>query len=80
MNIQLIKGNYDSKEAFELISRLVQVKIDFHEKQIASGQSEEDIKMRERRIKELQDELMQARERLGAEHQRINLEGSIHLN
>lgn len=80
MNIQLIKGNYDSKEAFELISRLIQVKIEFHEKQIGKGQSEEDIKMRERRIKELQDELKQAREELSAENKRIDLEGIIHLN
>jgi cob(I)alamin adenosyltransferase len=57
MKIQLIKGSFSRQESLELISKLMEVKMKFHESKIKNDQHEEDIKMRENRIRELQREL-----------------------
>ena len=57
MNIQLIKGHFHTPEAIELITEMVQVKIKFLERKINLTHTEEDIKMRENRIRELQKDL-----------------------
>ena len=56
MTIQLIQGQFSANEAIEIITKMVHVKIKFHEDKIHSNANEEDIKMRERRIKQLQKE------------------------
>jgi len=61
MNIQLIEGEFKSKDAVHLITEMIQVKIKFHETKISTAQSEEDIKARERKIKRLQNELHELR-------------------
>jgi hypothetical protein len=50
----LLDGSFSNRDAMDLITRLIHVKINFHEQKITAGSSEEDIKMREKRIKELQ--------------------------
>lgn len=57
MNITLIDGHFQSKEALELLTKVIHVKIKFHEDKIAQLDIEEDIKMRENRVKELQKDL-----------------------
>lgn len=64
MTIQLIKGSFDASDAIELMQQLVQVKIKFHEMKINASHNEEDIKMRENRIKQLQDDFGNARDYL----------------
>ncbi len=56
MTLKLINGNFNSLEVLEMISHMVNIKIRFHENKINSSLSEDDIKMRERKIKALQDE------------------------
>lgn len=56
MNLQLIKGQYTPDEALSMITQWVQATIAFHENKIDKSQSEEDIKMREQRIKSIQQE------------------------
>lgn len=57
MKIQLIKGSFPRQDAIELITKMLDVKIRFHESKIMKNQHEEDVKMREKRIKELQHDL-----------------------
>ena len=57
MNFQLIKGHFNANEALELVTQMVHVKIKFQENKIQHASSEEDIKMREGRIKQLQKDL-----------------------
>ena len=64
MNIQLIKGSFHVNDSIELMNQLVQVKIKFHEQQVNKSYNEEDIKMRESRIKQLQNDLADARQYL----------------
>ena len=61
MNLQLIKGRFSKEEGIELLTQMVQVKIRFHEQKISKSHDEADIKMREKRIKQLQQDLQEAR-------------------
>lgn len=64
MKIQLIKGSFSNADAMDLLNNLVSAKIRFHESRIEKSLNEEDIKMRESRIKELQRDLHEARKKL----------------
>jgi hypothetical protein len=79
MKIQLIHGTFEAQEALELLSKLIHAKIKFHESRITTVCSEEDIKMRESKIKLLQKDLYEARLYISAQ-QIINLESEIFLN
>ena len=54
MNIQLIEGQFNKKEALELITQMIHIKIKFHENKINNNSNEEDVKYRETKIKNLQ--------------------------
>lgn len=64
MNIDLMNGTFSPNEAMELISRLVDAKIRFLQDRIETTASEEDIKMRETRIRRIQSEFHQAKKTL----------------
>lgn len=57
--LHLIDGSFSLNDSVELLTRLVQTKINYHELKIATLENEEDIKMREQRIKTLQQELQE---------------------
>lgn len=62
MKMQLINGYFNAKDALDLITQLVHAKVKFHESKISHTTSEEDIKTREKRIKDLQRELFELRQ------------------
>lgn len=64
MNLPLIKGHFPQADALELLTQFFQIKIKYHENRIDKAHNEEDIKMRERRIKQLQNDLHDARHEL----------------
>ncbi len=78
--MQLIKGKFKSYDALTIITQLVEVKIKFHEEKIGVSENEEDIKMRETRIKELQRYLKQTRDHLIDNPGEVSMEGLIHIN
>jgi hypothetical protein len=57
MEIKLINGKFNGVDASVLISEIIRVKIAFLENKINAKSSEEEIKMRESHIKELQTNL-----------------------
>lgn len=61
MHLELIKGTFTAHEALELLKEAVNTKIRFYESKIAECQHEEDIKMRERQIKQVQKEYQEAK-------------------
>ena len=79
MVLNLIKGNFTTKEAQELITELIHVKIKFHENKIKIADQEEDIKMREKRIKQLQKELYEVKNYIDRKKESISLFGEINL-
>lgn len=61
MNIELINGTYPPNEGLDLILKMIDVKIRYHEQKIDLLDNEEDMKMREQRIKQLQNEATRIR-------------------
>lgn len=62
MEIQLLKGNFTQSEALDILTQLIHIKIKFHENKIEKSDNEEDIKMRENRIKKLLQDLYEAKQ------------------
>lgn len=77
MQIQLIQGRFSSEDAVELITRLIQSKIAFHEEKIHHTDMEEDIKFRENRIKNLQKSLSDLRDTIRSGNRMIDIDSSI---
>lgn len=79
MELHLIKGSFEKEEALELIQQMIQLKIKFHEKKIQQCEQEEDIKMRENRIKQLQNEFNQARALIQEKTTFCSIQSTIHI-
>lgn len=79
MNIQLIHGQFSSQEAIDIITKMVHVKIKFHEEKITSSSSEEDVKMREQRIKGLQKELYEVRDFITHKKAKIEMHSVVEI-
>ena len=79
MNISLIKGHFPQADALDLLTQLVQVKIKYHEDKIGLSQNEEDMKMRERRIKELQHNLHSVRQQILMKDSLCELNADINI-
>jgi len=82
MELQLIKGRFEIEDALNLITKLVETKIKYLESKINNQgfNSEEDIKRREKRIIELQNELKQVRDNFLLLSSGIELNASITIN
>ena len=79
MKIHLIKGQFSSKDALDIITKMINIKIKFQEEKIENSHNEEDIKMRETRIKILQKELYESRKFIESNGDKISLESEINL-
>lgn len=79
MNLQLINGQFSSKEAIEILSQMLHVKIKFHESKINQTSNEEEVKMREKRIKELQKDLFDVRQYIESQGDSISMQSTITL-
>lgn len=72
--MQLIQGQFTAQEALDIITQMINVKIKFHENKINNSHAEEDIKMREKRIKQLQQELQESRDYIQKQGKNIALD------
>lgn len=79
MKFQLIQGNFESKDALEILTKMVQVKIKFHEEKIDNSLQVEDIKMREKKIRKLQNDLSEVRSLLMKKGGTSSLSGEIEI-
>jgi hypothetical protein len=77
MNIQLIEGQFTNKEALDLITQMIHIKIKFHENKINNNSSEEDVKYRETKIKNLQKELFELKYFLDNNGNTVKLEAKV---
>ena len=81
MIITVAKGTFSSKDAEELITKMIHVKIVYHENRIkAAGDNAEESKIREKRIIQLQKELFELRRYLQHNPGEINLDAEIELS
>lgn len=79
MKIQLIEGEFNSNDALELITQMMQVKIKFHENKISNTEIEEDIKARETKIISLQRNLFELRNSMNASAKGVELNAIISI-
>ncbi|GAB2628857.1 hypothetical protein GCM10027035_23440 [Emticicia sediminis] len=79
MNIKLIQGQFGGREAIELITQMIHTKVKFHENIIGNNDNEEDIKMRENRIKQLQKDLFDARQYIENKGENVSINASIEI-
>lgn len=79
MNIQLIDGRYTPEQCLELANSLIQAKINFLERLIEKS-SEEEVKMREARIKSLQGEIRLLRHALSDHQAMIDAQAHIFID
>lgn len=74
-----MKGTFSGKEALDILTQMIQVKIKFHESKIALHSSEEDTKYRESRLKQLQHQLADIRNVLPQQNKPLQINTIIHL-
>lgn len=74
MKVQLIQGEFSKRDALDLITQMIQVKIRYHEGKIQKQSTEEDIKWRETKIKKLQKELYELKIALDVAGQTVRIE------
>ncbi len=79
MKFQLIDGLYNTREALELLGDLVRVKMAYLENRIHASLSEEDIKLVENRIKQLQRGWSELQEQVRSSGLSCRLESSIEI-
>ncbi|WP_298390821.1 hypothetical protein [Hydrotalea sp.] len=79
MTIQLIQGEFNSNEIIDLMTKMIQVKIKYHEDKINSHLNEEDMKYREGKIKLLQNELVQVRSFLLNTNKQVVVDAKVNI-
>ncbi len=79
MQFNLINGTYSQIEALEILTRMVQVKIEFHEDHIIHSTDEDDRKMRQQRIKELESDLFKMRKEIEKAKGRIAISAIVKI-
>lgn len=80
MDIQLIQGQFDPKDAIDIITRMIHVKIKYHESKINNTSNEEDIKFCEAKIKRLQKDLFEIRKAIEQCGTNISIQSDINLS
>lgn len=78
--MQLIKGTYSKEDALEIVQQIIRIKIQFHEEKISASDHEEDIKMREQRIKDLQNDLAAFRKMIAGQEGSVNMNALLNLD
>jgi cob(I)alamin adenosyltransferase len=79
MKLPLIKGCFSKAEAIDLLSQMTLVKIRFYENKIDKDLSEEDIKMRENHIKQIQQDYSKARQAILSGKKNCVLDAEINI-
>jgi hypothetical protein len=79
MTIQLIEGEFSSRDALDLITQMIHLKIKYHENKINKSSGEEDIKYRESKIKRLQKELFELRNNMDVKGGPVKIDATIEV-
>jgi cob(I)alamin adenosyltransferase len=79
MQLNLLNGTFDQREALDIIAQLMQVQIKFQENKINHSLNEEDIKFLENCIKKLHREWAEMRELIRGNGNSCNLESVIEV-
>lgn len=80
MNTQLKEEVSNTNVSIGLITQIVNLKIKYHENQIAKTSNEEDIKFRESKIKQLQNDFLQLRNQVTTIRKIVQIDTIINLS
>lgn len=79
MKLRLIEGEFERDDALEIITQMIHVKIKYHELKINNSFNEEDVKLRETKIKNLQKELYDLRNYLNSNETKIKINSQLDI-
>lgn len=80
MKAVVMDGEFDGRDALDLISAMYMQKLLFHESKIQHSDSEEDIKQREEKIKSLQQQLHALRSMIkGCRRVQVHAEFEVYI-
>ena len=79
MNIELIQGEFSAKDALDILTQMIHVKIQYHERAITKGASEEDSSWREAKIIRLQSDLYKLKHEILSGRKKVRIEAMISL-
>jgi cob(I)alamin adenosyltransferase len=79
MKFQLIQGNFSANDAIDILTHMFEIKIKYHENKIDKDMPEEDVKMREKKIKQLQNDLEEVRKFIKQGGEFSNLQAIIDI-
>ena len=79
MTLQLVTGEFSRIETMDMVIQFFEMRIKFHENKIMNSHNEEDIKMREKKIKFLQNELAQAKKYIVNKEEPIAVSCTINI-
>jgi hypothetical protein len=80
MEMQLIHGQFSAQDSIQLLTEMVHIKIKYHESKIGSTSSEEDVKMREKRIKTLQKDLFEMRKAIQSANGPVSIDSVLTIS
>ena len=79
MNIQLIQGQFNAKDATDIVTQMGHIIIKFHENKITGNSIEEDVEFSETKIKRLQKELFDIGKHIDAKGDKIAIQSTIEI-
>jgi|JI10StandDraft_1071094.scaffolds.fasta_scaffold1377590_2 hypothetical protein len=79
MNIQLIDGEFNPKEALELVTQMIHQKIKYHESKILNQPNEDLIKESEANIRRLQKQLYECSNELKSKSKEVIINATINI-
>lgn len=79
MKITLLKGSFDAMDLQNVLTEMIHVKIRYHESKIEQSDGEETIKMREKRVIELQKDLYELRKYIQKSNGLVSAEAEINI-
>lgn len=77
MHFKLINGIYTREEAYEILSRMIEVKLSFHESKLAELTDEEDIKARQKRIETLRNDLEELATKFNMSDEMVSISATV---
>lgn len=78
--IPLINSVYNFKDALELITHLIHIKIRYHQHRLQVKEKSEVVRMRENEIRQLQRELFEVTQLIHQNDQKVTIEVTIHIS
>ncbi|MBK8845508.1 MAG: hypothetical protein IPO27_02685 [Bacteroidetes bacterium] len=79
MTIHLINEEFNAKDTLDLLTKMIHLKIKFHEEKVLNKRNEKVIKSQEVKIQRLQKELFELSASLNLKNKNYKIDGTIKI-